>query len=71
MLTAGDIADVSIARALVERTGPIGRLMADRGYGANHRRRLLADRGTGAVIRDHVACHRQDQLERLWCPLKG
>lgn len=81
MLTAGNIADVSLARALVERAGPIAKLTADRGYDANHLRRFLAERGTEAVIPsttsrktaipyDRTAYRRRNLVERLWCRLK-
>ena len=81
MLTAGNIADVSLARALVKRAGPITRLMADRGYDANHLRRFLAERGTAAVIPsttrrkvaipyDRNAYRHRNLVERMWGRLK-
>jgi transposase len=50
MLTAGNINDISVAAALLDRAGPVRRLIADKGYDANHLRRLLAERQAEAVI---------------------
>jgi transposase len=43
LLTAGNINDIGVARALLQKVGPVRRLIADRGYDANHLRRFLAD----------------------------
>lgn len=70
-----------MARALVEAGGPARRLIADRGYDANHLRALLAARGTEAVIpsttsrrtpipHDAEAYKARNLVERLWCRLK-
>ena len=50
LLTAGNINDISVARALLQRVGPVRRLIADRGYDANHLRRFLAEQRAEAVI---------------------
>jgi transposase len=50
LLTAGNINDVSLARALLRAAGPIRRLIADRGYDANHLRQFLTDQQAEAVI---------------------
>jgi IS5 family transposase len=50
LLTAGNINDIGVARALLQRVGPVRRLIADRGYDANHLRRFLADQQAEALI---------------------
>ena len=50
MVSAGNINDISMARALLRDVGPITGLIADRGYDANSLRRLLAERGAEAII---------------------
>ena len=81
LLTPGNINDISVAARLIERVGPIRRLIADRGYDANHLRALLASRGTEAVIPsttsrtvaipyDIVAYRNRNRIERMWCRLK-
>jgi transposase len=81
LLTAGNINDISIARALLQRAGPVSRLLADRGYDANHLRRFLADQQAEAVIPsttsrrqpipyDTVAYRDRNRIERMWCRLK-
>lgn len=73
--------DIMVARALVERAGPIPGLIADRGYDANHLRRFLAERHAIAVIpstasRTRVIPHDVDmyrernKIERMWCRIK-
>jgi transposase len=70
-----------MARHLVEAAGPARRLIADRGYDANHLRRFLAGRGTEAVIpsttsrrvpipHDAEAYKARNLVERMWCRLK-
>ena len=70
-----------MARALVEAGGPATKLIADRGYDANHFRDLLAARGTEAVIPsttsrrspipyDAQAYKARNLVERIWCRLK-
>lgn len=81
LLTAGNINDISVARALLQRVGPVRRLIADRGYDANHLRRFLAERRAEAVIPsttsrrapipyDTVAYRDRNRIGRMWCRLK-
>ena len=62
--------------------GPVRRLIADRGYDANHLRHLLAQRGIEAVIPstitrrqpipyDAAAYKDRTLVERMWCRLKA
>lgn len=80
-LTAGNINDISLARALLGRAGPLQSLIADRAYDADHLRRLLAERHTQAVIPstasrrapipyDAQAYRQRNCIERMWCRLK-
>jgi transposase len=70
-----------MAAALVRAAGPIPRLLADRGYDADHLRKLLADQATEAVIPsttsrrapipyDTLAYRDRNRVERMWCRLK-
>jgi len=81
LLTAGNINDISVARALLKAAGPVRRLIADRGYDANHLRRFLADQQAEAVIPstksrrnpipyDVLAYKDRNRIERMWCRLK-
>jgi len=81
MLTAGNINDIMVARALLEGAGSIRGLIADRGYDANHLRRFLAERHTEAVIPsttsrakaipyDAAAYKERNRIERMWCRIK-
>ena len=81
LISAGNTNDISMAAALVAAAGPIRRLLADRGYDADHLRKLLADRGAEAVIPStasrrapipyDVAAHKgRNRVERMWCRLK-
>ena len=81
LLTVGNINDIGVARALLQRVGPVGRLIADCGYDANHLRRFLADQQAEAVIPsttsrrkpipyDTVAYRDRNRIERMWCRLK-
>ena len=81
LLTAGNINDISIVRALLHRAGPVRRLIADRGYDANHLRRFLAEQQAEAVIPsttsrrapipyDAAAYKDRNRIERMWCRLK-
>ncbi len=81
LLTAGNVNDITIAADLIESAGPIRRLIADRGYDANHLRRSLAERQTEAVIPsttsrrnpipyDLTAYKERNRIERMWCRLK-
>lgn len=44
LLSAGNTKDIAMAHALIEAAGPFRRLLADRGYDADHLRRRLAER---------------------------
>ena len=81
LLTAGNINDISVARALLQAVGPVPRLIADRGYDANHLRQFLAERQAEAVIpsttsrripipHDALAYKDRNRIERMWCRLK-
>lgn len=81
LLSPGNINDIAMAAALVRAAGPIRRLIADRGYDANHLRQWLADRKTEAVIPsttsrksplpyDKGAYRARNLVERMWCRLK-
>jgi len=81
MLSPGNVNDIAMAAALVQSAGPIQRLIADRGYDANHLRQLLADRNAEAVIPsttsrktaipyDKQAYRARNLVERMWCRLK-
>ncbi len=81
LLSPGNINDIAMAEPLLSAAGPITRLIADRGYDANHLRRLLAERGAEAVIPstasrkapipyDATAYRARNLVERLWCRLK-
>src|SRR3546814_9166158 len=70
-----------MAAALGRSAGPLRRLIADRGYDANHLRQLLAERNTEAVIPstgsrkaplpyDKEAYRARNLVERMWCRLK-
>lgn len=49
LLSAGNINDISMAEALILAAGPFRRLLADKGYDANHFRKLLAERGAAPI----------------------
>lgn len=81
LLSAGNTNDITMARDLIEAAGSFDRLLADRGYDADHLRRLLAERHVEAVIPtttsrrrpipyDVVAYRRRNTVERLWARLK-
>ena len=70
-----------MAAALIQAAGPIRRLLADRGYDADHLRKLLNDQNTEAVIPsttarrapipfDTIAYKDRNKVERMWCRLK-
>src|SRR3954452_25493825 len=50
LLSAGNTNDITMAHDLVEAAGPLSRLLADRGYDADHLRKRLAERDVEAVI---------------------
>jgi len=81
LLSAGNINDISMAEALIQAAGPFRKLLADKGYDADHLRRRLAERGTEAVIPsttsrrapipyDTLAYKDRNRVERMWCRLK-
>jgi len=80
-LTPGNINDITVAATLLDLAGPIRRLIADRGYDANHLRLLLAERQAEAVIPsttsrtkpipyDTLVYRQRNRIERMWCRLK-
>ena len=81
LLSPGNINDISMAEALIQAAGPFRRLLADKGYDADHLRKLLAERGAEAVIPstaarrtpipyDKSAYRERNRVERMWCRLK-
>ena len=81
LLSAGNTNDISMAAALIQAAGPIRRLLADKGYDADHLRKLLAEQGAEAVIPsttsrrapipyDTLAYRDRNRVERMWCRLK-
>jgi len=81
LLSAGNINDISMAEALIQAAGPFQKLLADKGYDADHLRRRLAERGAEAVIPsttsrrapipyDALAYRDRNRVERMWCRLK-
>lgn len=49
-LTPGNVADVTMARDLMDAAGPVRCLVADKGYDANSLRKRLKAEGATAVI---------------------
>ncbi|MFT3810918.1 MAG: IS5 family transposase [Micropepsaceae bacterium] len=81
LLSPGNTNDVTMAAALIEAAGPFTKLLADKGYDANHLRQLLARRGAEVVIPsttsrrapipyDKIAYRDRNRVERMWCRLK-
>jgi len=81
LLSAGNVNDITVAADLVRSVGPFRRLLADRGYDADHLRQLLAERRVQAVIPstasrrqplayDRRAYRQRNRVERMWCRLK-
>jgi transposase len=81
LLSPGNIADISMAAALLDAAGPLERLIADKGYDANHLRHRLAAQGAEAVIPttasrarpipyDRIAYRQRNLIERMWGRLK-
>ena len=81
LLSAGNTNDITMAQALVEAGGAFQKLLADRGYDADHLRQRLAERQAEAVIPtttsrkqpipyDTVAYRQRNTVERLWARLK-
>jgi transposase len=80
-LSAGNINDIGMAKALIRDAGPFRRLIADKGHDAGHLRRRLAERGAEAVIsstasrKTPIPYHTQaykdrNRVDRMWCRLK-
>jgi transposase len=81
LLSPGNTNDITMAAALIRAAGPIRRLLADKGYDADHLRKLLAEQGAEAVIPsttsrrapipyDVIAYRDRNRVERMWCRLK-
>lgn len=81
LISPGNTNDIQMARPLIEAAGPFRRLIADRGYDANHLRTLIAESGAEAVIPsttsrkspiayDIGAYRARNLVERMWCRLK-
>jgi transposase len=81
LLTAGNVNDITVAADLVGAIGPFRRLIADRGYDADHLRNLIKSRKAEAVIPsttsrrrpipyDRRAYKQRNRVERMWCRLK-
>lgn len=80
-LTAGNVADIRAAQALIAEGGPHRRLIGDRGYDANALRRELRAQGATPIIpgrRHRKRAIRYDQcryrdrwrIEAAFCRLK-
>jgi transposase len=70
-----------MASALIDAAGSINRLIADKGYDANHLRNRLAAQGAEAVIPtttsrtrpipyDRAAYRQRNLIERMWGRIK-
>ena len=81
LLSAGNTNDITMAHALIEAAGSFQKLLADRGYDADHLRKRLAEWQAEAVIPtttarrapipyDTLAYRERNKVERLWARLK-
>lgn len=81
LLSPGNIADISMAPAVLARAGPLTQLIADRAYDANSLRAALREQGVEAVIPstlsrkrpipyDHFAYKQRNLIERMFGRLK-
>ena len=82
MISAGNINDMTMAGALIEKAaGRFDRLIADRGYDTNAIRAAITAQGAQVVIPstasrrapipyDRDAYKARNLVERLWCRLK-
>jgi len=81
ILTPGNVNDITVAASLLDRAGPVRRLVADRAYDADHLRRRLATQHAEAVIPstqsrakpiayDKRAYKQRNRIERMWCRIK-
>ncbi len=82
ILSPGNLADISLAPALLSLLPAPNRLLADKGYDANSLRRSLAETATEAVIPskrsrkaplpyDATAYRDRNKIERAFCRLKN
>lgn len=80
-LTPGNVADISVARDLLDTLAPPRRLLADKAYDADSLRNWLKARRVQAVIPsnatrrtpyplDRTAYKRRNLIERMFCRLK-
>ncbi len=81
LLTAGNVSDITVAADPVRAAGPFHRLIADRGYDADHLRNLVKSLNAEAVIPstasrrrpipdDNRAYKQRNRVERMRCRLK-
>jgi transposase len=81
LLSSGNTNDITVAAALVQAGGSFRKLIADRGYDADHLRRLVTGLGAEPVIPsttsrrapipyDTHAYKERNRVERMWCRLK-
>ena len=81
VLTPGNIADISVAAALLDDIVPPKRLLADKAYDADHLRKPLEALGTEIVIPSNgtrrtpyplnrIAYRRRNVIERMFCRMK-
>ncbi|MEM8752706.1 MAG: IS5 family transposase [Pseudomonadota bacterium] len=81
LISPGNVADITVAPALITAMPPTLRLIADKGYDANSLRATLAQQRTEAVIPstrsrkqaipyDPVAYRDRNMIERAFCSLK-
>lgn len=81
LLSAGNVNDISMAADLLDHRLTIRRLVADRGYDANHLRQRLAERKILAVIpsttsrakpipHDAKIYSCRNRIERMWGRIK-
>ncbi len=81
LLSPGNLADITMAHALIGAAGSFRKLLADKGYDADHFRQGLAQRQAEAVIparakrkhpapHDPIAYRQRNTVERLWARLK-
>lgn len=80
-ISAGNTNDIVLAAELVTAAGPIKKLIADRGYDADHLRGLLVRQGTKPIIPSTASRRaplpyekqtykQRNRVERMWCRLK-
>ena len=80
-LTPGNIADISVAAALLDDIAPPKRLLADKAYDADHLHKPLEALGTDVVIPSNgtrptpyplnrIAYRRHNLIEPVFCRMK-